>query len=99
MSQFKSTNEELASFVVSVYVVGYCFGPLVIAPLSEIYGRTPLYHACNVGFFVINIACAVAPTLGSLVVFRLLAGLAGSCPLAIGPGTIADLVARENRGS
>ncbi|KAM4066943.1 major facilitator superfamily protein [Hirsutella rhossiliensis] len=98
MSDFKSTNEELASFIVSVYVLGYCFGPLAIAPLSEIYGRAPLYNICNVGFLVFTVACAVAPNLGALVVFRLLAGLAGSCPMALGPGTIADLVARERRG-
>lgn len=98
MADFHSTNEELASFIVSVYVVGYCFGPLAIAPLSEIYGRAPLYHVCNVLFVVFTIACAVAPNLAALIVFRLFAGLAGSCPMAIGPGSIADLVPREKRG-
>ena len=39
MTEFKSSNELLASFVVSVYVLGYAFGPLLIAPLSELYGR------------------------------------------------------------
>ncbi|KJZ78858.1 hypothetical protein HIM_01631 [Hirsutella minnesotensis 3608] len=98
MADFKSTSEELASFIVSVYVVGYCFGPLAIAPLSELYGRVPLYQICNAGFLIFSIACAVAPNLGALVVFRFLAGLAGSCPMAIGPGTIADLVTTEKRG-
>lgn len=36
---FKITSTELASFVVSVYLLGYCFGPLLIAPISEMYGR------------------------------------------------------------
>ncbi|KND92532.1 putative transporter [Tolypocladium ophioglossoides CBS 100239] len=98
MADFKSTNEELASFIVSVYIVGYCFGPLAIAPLSEIYGRAPLYQVCNVLFVIFTVACAVAPNLAALIVFRLFAGLAGSCPLAIGPGSIADLVPREKRG-
>jgi len=98
MADFGSTNQEIASFIVSVYVVGYCFGPLLIAPLSELYGRAPLYHVCNVLFVIFSVACALAPNLGGLVAFRLLAGLAGSCPMAIGPGTIADLVPREKRG-
>ncbi|PNY27631.1 transporter [Tolypocladium capitatum] len=98
MADFNSTNEELASFIVSVYLVGYCFGPLIIAPLSEIYGRAPLYHVCNVLFVIFSIACAVAPNLAALVVFRFFAGLAGSCPMAIGPASIADLVPRQKRG-
>ena len=36
---FEITSTELASFVVSVYLLGYCFGPLLIAPISELYGR------------------------------------------------------------
>lgn len=98
MKEFHSTSEELSSFVVSVFVIGFCFGPLVIAPLSEMYGRMPVYHCCNVIFFAFSIACAVAPNLGSLIAFRFLAGLGGSCPLAIGAGTIADVTPPERRG-
>lgn len=98
MNEFHSSSTELASFIVSVYIIGFCFGPLVIAPLSELYGRTPVYHVCNVFFVVFSVACAVAPSLNSLIVFRLFAGLFGSCPLAIGAGTIADVTPAEHRG-
>jgi hypothetical protein len=30
----------IGGFVVSVYVLGYVVGPLVVAPCSELYGRT-----------------------------------------------------------
>lgn len=99
LKEFGSTNEELASFIVSVYLLGYCFGPLLVAPLSEMYGRLVLYHVCNVLFVIFSIACAVAPSLGSLIGFRFLAGLAGCCPLTNGAGTIADVVSREKRGA
>lgn len=98
MKEFHSTSPELASFIVSVYVIGYCFGPLVIAPLSEIYGRSPLYHACNVFFVIFSIACALAPNLGALIALRFLTGLGASCPMAIGAGTIADVTPAESRG-
>jgi MFS family permease len=39
MAEFKSTNTELAAFVVSIYVLCFAVGPLFIAPLSEMYGR------------------------------------------------------------
>ncbi|KAF5234024.1 hypothetical protein FAUST_7803 [Fusarium austroamericanum] len=99
MTEFHSTNSQVASFIVSVYLLGYCFGPLVIAPLSEMYGRLPLYHICNVLFVIFNVACALAPNLGGLIAFRLLAGLAGSCPLTIGAGSLADVISRERRGA
>ena len=98
MKEFKSNNVELASFVVSVYVLGFAVGPLFFAPLSEIYGRLPVYHCCNALFFACNIACALAPNLNFLVGFRFLAGVFGSAPLTNGGGTIADLVTQEKRG-
>ena len=98
MTDFASSNEQLASFVVSVYILGYAFGPLVIAPLSELYGRLPLYHAANLGFIILTVACAVSSDLNMLIAFRFLEGLFGSCPLTIGGGTIADMIIQEKRG-
>ena len=98
MQEFNSTNVDLASFVVSVYILGYAFGPLVIAPMSELYGRLPVYHV-NTGLFIVfNIACAKSTSLPMLIAFRFLAGIAGSCPLTVGSGTIADCFRQEERG-
>jgi len=36
MAEFNSTNQALASFVVSVYILGTAAGPMLIAPLSGI---------------------------------------------------------------
>lgn len=44
MGEFRSTNKELGSFVVSIFVLGFGIGPLFLAPLSEIYGRMPIYQ-------------------------------------------------------
>ncbi|KAK3361934.1 major facilitator superfamily domain-containing protein [Lasiosphaeria ovina] len=97
MHEFQSDNLELASFVVSVYVLGFAAGPLVIAPLSEIYGRLVVYHACNIGFVAFLVGCALAPTLNALIVFRFFSGVFGSCPLSNGGGTIADMIVQEKR--
>jgi multidrug resistance protein len=96
---FHITSLSLASFVVSIYLVGFAVGPLVLGPLSEIYGRLRIYQACNAFFIVWNIACAVAPNIGSLLAFRLFAGIAGSSPLTLGAGSIADLFVPEERGA
>jgi MFS family permease len=64
-------------------------GPLLCAPLSEVYGRWIIYQISNVLFCIFTVTCAVAPSLGSLIGFRFLAGSAGSAPLVLGGGTIA----------
>lgn len=79
MSDFASTNQTLGAFVTSVYILGYAFGPLAWAPLSELYGRMPIYSICNVLFLIFSIACAVANNLGALIAFRFFAGIAASC--------------------
>ncbi|KIA75346.1 hypothetical protein HK57_00199 [Aspergillus ustus] len=98
MQDFNSSSPTLSTFVVSVYVLGFAFGPLLVAPLSEYYGRTIVYNVCNALFVVFNIASAVAPNLASLVVFRFLDGCAGVAPISCGSGTIADLMPPETRG-
>jgi multidrug resistance protein len=99
MREFKSANRELAAFVVSVYVLGFAFGPLLMAPLSEIYGRMPVYNCCNLLFVIFLVACALAPTLESLIVFRFLSGTFGACPLTNGGGSIADMISQEQRAA
>jgi MFS family permease len=98
MATFHSTNETLGAFVTSVYLLSYCFGPLVIAPLSELHGRAIVYNVCNSIFLIFSIACALANNLSALLVFRLFAGIAASCPITLGAGTIADMIPLERRG-
>lgn len=99
MTYFHSESEILRSFVVSVYILGYASGPLIIAPLSELYGRLLLYYVTNILYVIFTVGCAVSPSLGFLIVFRLLSGMAGSAVLNIGGGTIADLFVQEERGT
>lgn len=97
MRDFHSSNSLLAAFVVSVYVLGFAVGPLLWAPLSELYGRVPVYHFCNIMFIGFIVGCALAPTLDALIVFRLLSGICGACPLTNGGGSIADQISQEKR--
>jgi MFS family permease len=97
MTAFHSSNEQLATFVVSVYILGFAFGPLVIAPLSEVYGRLPVYHFSNLCFIVCTILCGESRSLSMLIVFRFLAGCFGATPMTLGGGTIADLLPPAQR--
>jgi multidrug resistance protein len=98
MKDFKSTDVYLSAFVLSIYVLGYAFGPLLISPLSEQYGRLPLYHMCNMLFTVCTFVCGRANSLGTLAVFRFLAGVGGSSVFALAPSSVGDLLVKEKRG-
>lgn len=97
-SEFGESNEILVALVVSVYVIGLAVGPLVQAPLSEVYGRWIVYITCNVLYIVFTIACAVSTNMSMLIVFRFFAGVMGSAPVTIGGGTVADLFLPQERG-
>ncbi|KAI1803011.1 bicyclomycin resistance protein [Daldinia bambusicola] len=99
VAEFHSTSLEIAAFVVSVYVLGFAAGPMLFAPLSEIYGRVILYHIGNLGFIAFQVGCALSPTLNALIVFRFFAGVFGSVAITNGGGTIADMITQERRGA
>jgi len=75
--------------LLSIFVLAYAVGPLVLGPLSEVYGRVPVLQLANLFFLVFNLACGFARTGGQMLAFRFLAGLGGSAPLAIGGGILA----------
>jgi multidrug resistance protein len=95
---FHNTSLLLSSLSVSIYVLGYVIGPLILAPLSEIFGRRFVLTSANVFFCLWQIGCALAPNLSALIVFRFLAGIGGSGCLTIGGGVIADLFQPDRRG-
>ncbi|KAI0828097.1 bicyclomycin resistance protein [Hypoxylon sp. FL0890] len=99
VAEFHSTSLEIAAFVVSVYILGFAAGPMLFAPLSEIYGRVILYHIANVAFVGFSVGCALSPTLNALIVFRFFAGVFGSVSITNGGGTIADMIVQERRGA
>ncbi|KAI0845339.1 bicyclomycin resistance protein [Daldinia vernicosa] len=99
VAEFHSTSLEIAAFVVSVYVLGFAAGPMLFAPLSEIYGRVILYHIGNLGFIAFQVGCALSPTLNALIIFRFFAGVFGSVAITNGGGTIADMITQEKRGA
>lgn len=98
MKEFHSTNASLGSFVVTIYVLGLAMGPILFAPLSEIYGRLYVQHAGLVGFFIFTIACGLASSLNMLIGFRFVQGVFGSVPLTNAGAIIADMVKQEVRG-
>jgi len=64
-----------AGLTVSVVVLAVALGSLVAGPLSDRLGRKPVMVAASAALIIPTLAAALAPTFGSLVLFRGLQGL------------------------
>lgn len=95
---FHITSETIGTLSVTIYLLGYALGPLVISSVSEMHGRLVVYHVCNVLFVAFLIGTALSKTVPQLLIFRVLSGMAGSAPMTIGGGTIADVIPLQHRG-
>lgn len=98
ITEFRSTDMTIAIFVVSVFMVGMAVGLLLTSGISEVYGRAAVLHVTNVLFVVFGVAAAVSQSLGQLVGFRFLQGVAAAAPPAIGGGVIGDMFIPCERG-
>jgi MFS family permease len=80
------------------FQVGFGVGPMIFAPLSELYGRRIVYASTLLVAVIFIIPCAVAQNIGTLLVCRLIDGIAFSAPMTLVGGTLADLWRSEERG-
>lgn len=75
----------------SMFLIGFVFGPLIFAPLSESYGRKPVVLAAFMLYIVVTVVCPFAPTWPVFLFFRFLAGTFAAPPLSVMGGLIADV--------
>ncbi|KAH7311131.1 MFS multidrug transporter [Rhexocercosporidium sp. MPI-PUGE-AT-0058] len=73
--------------------------PLVMAPLSELYGRLIVYHLSIATFVAFLLACGWSQSIVSFLILHFNAGCAASSPSTIGGGTVADLIPVQERGA
>lgn len=75
----------------TAFLVGVTAGQLVFGPLSDRFGRVPPLLAGAALCVAASAAAVLAPTVGVLVVARLLQGLGGAAGMVIGRAVISDL--------
>ncbi|KAE9404187.1 multidrug resistance protein 4 [Gymnopus androsaceus JB14] len=98
-AKYGVTSSTLESLMLSIFVLSFSLGPLVLAPVSEMYGRTWVLHTGTLFSLAFNIGCAFSPNYQTFIAFRFLNGLSGSAPIACGGGSIGDLFTEHERAS
>ena len=91
-------STEVGLLGVSLYVLGFAFGPILWAPLSELKGRKLPLILSMFGFSVFSIGTAVGKDLQTVLICRFFAGAFGSCPLAVVAAVFSDMFDNRTRG-
>jgi MFS family permease len=90
-NDFYVTDRSALVLPISAYIIGYVVGPLFFGPLSEAYGRKLPLLVSFAMFNVFMLACALATSFTSLLVFRLFSGIVAGTPIAVAGGLLADV--------
>ena len=91
-------GSEVGTLGTSLFVLGYAFGPIIWAPMSELYGRRLPIVIASFGFGIFAIGVATAQNVQTVMICRFFDGLFGSCPLAVVAAIFADIYNNETRG-
>ena len=84
--------------LVTIWELGEAAGPLFIAPLSEIYGRYPVFNTCNILFILGVSISALSQSVNLLIFARFLTGCAVASNV-LNPAIIGDMFPSAQRGS
>ncbi|KAJ9113210.1 hypothetical protein QFC22_006049 [Naganishia vaughanmartiniae] len=91
-------GREVGTLTISLFVAGYCCGPLLWGPASEQVGRKPVFLVAFLFYTGFQVGCALSQNTASILVFRFLGGMFASCPLTNSGALLADIWDADRRG-
>lgn len=97
MKEFDVASSTVVTLGVTTYLLGLAAGSLIVAPMSELYGRRMVYIICMACFTILVLPCALATSLAEILVVRFFGALFGSAMVSNSPGTIVDISDEEYR--
>lgn len=82
---------------ITTYMCGLAIGSLLLAPLSEMYGRRPVYLTSVAAFTILVLPSAMANNLAQILVMRFFGAIAGAAMISNAPGTVSDISREDYR--
>ncbi|KAH8692152.1 major facilitator superfamily domain-containing protein [Talaromyces proteolyticus] len=99
IAKYIGVSDEVVILDLSLYLLGFVLGPIIWAPISEIWGRrVSILPAvfCQALFFI---ATGVSKDAASVFVTRFFAGFFGSAPISNVTAALGDMWSKEQRGT
>ncbi|KAI0506556.1 MFS transporter [Xylaria bambusicola] len=91
-------SKSASVLLVTIWELGEAAGPLLIAPLSEVFGRSPVMNGANVLFILATALAAMSQSTPIFIGARALTGLSVASNV-LGPAIVGDMFISEQRGS
>lgn len=88
----------VATLGTSLLLFGFGIGPLLWAPLSEVYGRKPAVLAPYFVAAIFAFGTATAKDIQTVMITRFFAGVFGSAPVTNTGGVLGDIWSAKQRG-
>ncbi len=98
MQSALGANQDNLSWVLTSYIVASAIAMPATGWLADHIGRRRLYLASVTGFVIASVLCGLAANLQSMVIFRVLQGLAGAFLSPLGQTVMLDSTPPEKRG-
>ncbi|CAI7617982.1 unnamed protein product [Penicillium crustosum] len=87
-----------ASYYTSVVILFTGITPLFWKPLSDRFGRRPVWLVSTLGALICNVGCAKCTSYGTMMLCRILTATFISPPLAIGTAVVMEVFFQHERG-
>ncbi|KAL5625913.1 hypothetical protein FOBRF1_000256 [Fusarium oxysporum] len=84
---------------ITTFCAGFAIAPMALAPISEIWGRRPVFILAGFVFVISQAVCSVMPNLAGMLIARFFVGVGGSVFSSVVGGVIADLWEKEERNT
>jgi hypothetical protein len=97
LKSFNIQSKTLVVLGITTYLMGLALGSVILAPLSEVFGRRPVYLIAHTIFVLLVIPSALAQNLATILTVRFFAALAGAAMISNSPGTVSDIVDDDSR--
>ncbi|KAI9150116.1 Lactose permease [Paramyrothecium foliicola] len=84
---------------ITLFVAGFGFAPMILAPMSEVYGRYWVFVGSGIVFFFGTLGCAVTDNYAAMLVSRFITGSGASVYATLTGGVVGDLYHKQNRNT
>lgn len=91
-------SSEVAVLPVSFYILGFAFGPLLWAPISEVWGRKWSIEPAMFCLGLFSIGTATSTGAASILITRFFGGVFGSAPVSNVAAALGDIWEPRARG-
>ncbi|KAJ6014162.1 hypothetical protein N7540_008753 [Penicillium herquei] len=99
IAAYTNISSELTSLTVALFVLGWAFGPIIWASISETYGRRLGMLPAVFILGILSVGTAVSKNAAAIFLTRFFGGIFASAPISNVPAALGDIFSPATRGN